>query len=301
MSLQNVIILGAGGNLGPSILSALTSDPHFTVSVLSRHSSTSIFPPSVTVHRIGDDFPEAELLAAFKGQDAVVSTLSHAATGHKAIIDAAVHAGVKRFVASEFGSNTNNANLMALLPAVFGPKVEVVSYLKEQAATTGLTWSAFVTGAFFDWGLTSGFLGFDLAAHHATVFDDGATRWATTNLAQIGRAVTSALRAPDRSANRYLYVSSFTVSQKDVLAALERATGRQWAVTRVAAEEVRASALARLARGEFDFGVVTDLIRYLHFVDGYGSNYVEEGLGCNALLGLEEESLEETVGRVVKE
>ncbi|MCJ1284878.1 hypothetical protein MMC26_004215 [Xylographa opegraphella] len=298
MSLKNVIILGAGGNLGPSILAALTSDPHFTVSVLSRHSSTSTFPPGVTVHRIGDDYPEADLLAAFKGQDAVVSTLSHA-VGHKAIIDAAIKAGVKRFVPSEFGSNTRNANVLALMPKLFGPKVEVVDYLKEKEAT-GLTWSAVVTGAFFDWALKVGFLGFDIPAREATIFDDGATRWATTTLAQIGRAVRNTLLVPEQSANRYLPVSSFTVSQNSVLAALEEATGQKWAVTRVDAEAVKRAALARLEKGEFDMGVVTDLIRYLHFVDGYGSNYAEEGLGCNELLSLETESLEETVARVVK-
>ena len=151
MSLKNIILLGAGGNLGPSILAALTADPHFTVSVLTRHSSTVTFPSSVTVHRIGDDYPDAELLAAFKGQDAVVSTLSHMAAGaHTRIVDAAVAAGVKRFVPSEFGSDTRNANALALLPAMFAPKVAMVDYLKGQEAA-GLTWTAFVTGAFFDW------------------------------------------------------------------------------------------------------------------------------------------------------
>ncbi|MCJ1420838.1 hypothetical protein MMC32_007197 [Xylographa parallela] len=300
MSIKNVIILGAGGNLGPSILSALTSDPHFTVSVLSRHSSTSTFPAHVTVHRISDAYPEAELVAAFQGQDAVVSTLSHAAGGgHKAITDAAVKAGVKRFVASEFGSNTQNANLMALVPSMFKPKVAVVDYLREQESA-GLTWSAFITGAFFDWGLKVGFLGFDIAAHTATIFDDGAAEWATTNLAQIGRAVRNALRAPEKSANRYLYVSSFTVSQNRILAACEKATGQKWTVTRVDGQAVKRAALARMAKGELDMGVFTDLIRVIHFMDGYGSNYVEEGQGCNELLSLETESLDETVARVVK-
>ncbi|MCJ1437472.1 hypothetical protein MMC27_006859 [Xylographa pallens] len=300
MTIKNVILIGAGGNLGPSILSALTSDPRFTVSVLSRHSSTSTFPPQVTVHRISDAYPEAELLAAFRGQDAIVSTLSHAATGaHKAIIDAAVAAGVQRFIPSEFGSDTQNANLRALLPAVFGPKIEVVDYLRAQEAT-GLTWTAVITGAFFDWGLRVGFLGFDLAARTATVLGDGATEWATTNLAQIGRAVRNALLAPEKCANRYVYVSSFTVSQNGILAALEKATGQQWAVTRVDAEAVKRAALARMAKGEFDLGVVTDLIRVVHFVDGYGSNYVEAGRGSNELLSLETESLDETVARVLK-
>ena len=151
MSIKNVIIIGAGGNLGPYILSAFTSDPYFTVSVLARHSSTSTFPSHVNVHRVGDDYPEAELLEAFKGQDAVISTAMQAVKGgHQSIIDAAIKAGVKRFVPSEFGGNTQNKKATALVPGLFGGKVEVVDYLKQKEGT-GLTWSAIVTGPFFDW------------------------------------------------------------------------------------------------------------------------------------------------------
>ncbi|MCJ1379505.1 hypothetical protein MMC17_002606 [Xylographa soralifera] len=296
MSIKNVIILGAGGNLGPSILSAFTSDPHFTVSVLSRHSSTSTFPPHVTVHRISDDYPEAELVAAFKGQDAVISTLSHAVKGgHKPIIDAAIKAGVKRFVPSEFGSDTTNPKAAALIPAMFAAKIEVVNYLKEKEGT-GLTWTAVVTGAFFDWAMKVGFMGFDLTSHKATIFDDGTTKWATGTLAQIGLGVKNAMLAPEKTANRYVYVSSFVISQNDILASLEKATGQKWDVTHVDGEEVKRAALAR----DFDMSVVMDLIRYMHFVDGYGGNYVEAGKGSNELLSLKTENLDETIARVVK-
>ncbi|MCJ1404241.1 hypothetical protein MMC11_007466 [Xylographa trunciseda] len=300
MSIKNVIIIGAGGNLGPSILSAFTSDAHFTVSVLARQSSKSTFPPEVTVHRISDDYPEAELIAAFKGQDAVISTITHSASGgQKPIIDAAIKAGVKRFVPSEFGSNTGNANATALLPGLFGEKVEIVNYLKEKEGT-GLTWSAFVTGAFFDWGMKIGFLGFDLATHKATIFNDGTDKWATSNLAQIGLAVKKAMLVPEKTANMYLYVESFTVSQKIVLESLEKATGEKWDVTTVDAEATKSAAQAELAKGNYSMPVFTDLIRYVNYVHGHGSNYVEDGLGSNELLSLKTESLDETIAKLVK-
>lgn len=149
-SIRNVIIIGAGGNLGPTILSALDTGPHFTVSVLARHSSKSTFPSHVKVHRIGDDYPEAELLEAFKGQDAVVSTIATASTvRQRAIVDTAIKAGVRRFVPSEFGSDTQNQKAVAILPQYFKGKVETVEYLKEKEKE-GLTWTAFVTGPFFE-------------------------------------------------------------------------------------------------------------------------------------------------------
>jgi saccharopine dehydrogenase-like NADP-dependent oxidoreductase len=149
-SIKNIVIIGAGGRLGPSILAAFDKDPNFTVSILSRNSSTQTFPAHITVHRVSDDYPEAELLKAFKGQDAIVSTIATASTAQQhAIIDAAIKAGVKRFVPSEFGSDTRNDKAMAILPQYFKGKADTVEYLKSKEST-GLTWTAFVTGCFFE-------------------------------------------------------------------------------------------------------------------------------------------------------
>jgi hypothetical protein len=150
MALRNVIIIGAGGHLGPSILSAFRSDPRFNVSVLSRQSSTSKFPEDTKVHRVGDDYPDDEVLSAFRGQDAVVSTIATASAGQQTrLIDIAIEAGVKRFVPSEFGSDTRHPNAMAILPQYFGGKNATVDYLMTKEKD-GLTWSSFVTGPFFE-------------------------------------------------------------------------------------------------------------------------------------------------------
>lgn len=153
--LTKVLLIGAGGRLGPSILSIFDADPRFTLSILARQSSTSNFPSHIKVHRVSDDYPEAGLLEALKGQDAVVSTMAttnlHQQRG---IIDAAIKAGVKRFVPSEFGSDTVNERAMALLPQYFKGKKDTVDYLKTKEKE-GLTWSAFVTGPFFELSVIS--------------------------------------------------------------------------------------------------------------------------------------------------
>jgi len=148
--IKNVIIIGAGGHLGPTILSAFASDPYFTTSILARKSSASTFPPNLKVFRVSDDYPETELLEAFKGQDAIISTIATTSAGtQNVIIDAAVKAGVKRFVPSEFGSDTLNAKAMEILPQYFAGKTGAVDYLKTKEKD-GLTWTAFVTGPFFE-------------------------------------------------------------------------------------------------------------------------------------------------------
>lgn len=158
MAFKNVIIIGAGGHLGPSILSVFRTDPRFNVSVLSRQSSTSEFPKGVKVHRVGDDYPDDEVLSAFKGQDAVISTMATASLGQQTrLIDLAIKAGVKRFIPSEFGSDTRHPNAMAILPQYFGGKNATVDYLIEKEKD-GLTWSSFVTGPFFELYVLSPFL-----------------------------------------------------------------------------------------------------------------------------------------------
>jgi hypothetical protein len=140
----------AGGNLGPSVLEALDKDPQFTVSILSRESSKSSFPSHVKVHTIDDGYPEKDLLDIFTGQDAVVSMVSYGSTAKQIdFVNAAVAAGVKRFIPSDFSTDPRNPVAIALLPH-FKDKNDIVDYLKTQEAK-GLTWSGVITGGFFDW------------------------------------------------------------------------------------------------------------------------------------------------------
>jgi hypothetical protein len=149
--IKKVIVVGAGGHLGPHIISAFDTSSHFTLSILTRKSSRSTFPSHIPVHRVGDDYPEAELLEALKGQDVVISTIAtQAILKQKTIIDAAIKAEVKHFVPSEFGLDTQNEQGMAVLPQLFKPKVEIVEYLKSKEKKDGLRWTAFVTGPFFE-------------------------------------------------------------------------------------------------------------------------------------------------------
>ena len=95
MSIASVTLLGADGNLGPSIYEALTSNG-FDVTVLKRKSSksTTTYPKQATV---GDAFEVDELVDVLKGQDAVVVTVKGSQTDlQKRIADAAVRARVKR-------------------------------------------------------------------------------------------------------------------------------------------------------------------------------------------------------------
>lgn len=97
-----------------------------------------------------DSYPEDQLLAAFSGQDAVVLTISPNDIGQiKLLIDGAIKAGVKRFIPSEFGSDTSDHKVVERVP-LFAGKEEIVKYLQSKEPS-GLSWTAIINGAFFDW------------------------------------------------------------------------------------------------------------------------------------------------------
>jgi uncharacterized protein YbjT (DUF2867 family) len=305
-SIKNVIVIGASGSVGPHIVSSLLENG-FAVSVLTRLTSSATFPSSVTVHRT--DYSKTSLVEAFKGQDAVVSTIASYSTHQQVdIIDAAVTAGVKRFIPSEYGVDTSLPQIAELLPLAL-EKQKTVGYLRTKEAS-GLSWTAVIVGGFFDWALElPGIMGWDVAGRKATIFDGGGVEYEVTNVAQIGRAVAAALSADrlEDTKNRYIYVNSFTITQNQVLASLEELTGDQFAVTgKTKAELVKHGLeVVKRAGGKVDgsdkeytaatLGLITAAI-YGH--GGFNDYSKTKGL-WNKRLGLPKEDLKATVARIV--
>lgn len=293
MSIKNVVLIGAGGNLGPSILSALL--PHFTVTVLSRQSSTSTFPSTVRVIKVSDSYPHDEVLSAFQGQDAVITAASaESLAAQKTLIDAAVEAGVKRFVPNEWGSDTQDPALAAEIP-IFQGKVDIMNHLRTKEGA-GLSWTAIANSGFFDWGIKVGFFRFDLAGRKATIINSGERKFPSTTLGTIGEALAQALLQPEATKNKYLYIQSFYRSQNEILAALEKASGEKWQVEKLDSKKFVADGREKASKG--DISGWYDLI-FNHNLETADWSVTKENYG-NKLLGLPEENFEETVKQVVE-
>lgn len=102
------------------------------------------------MHDIDDTYPQDQLVGAFKGQDAVISLLPPVDVNQlNSIADAAAQAGVKRYIPSEFGSDTAAPEVLKLIP-MFNKKAAITDYLKTKESS-GMSWTAVVNGAFFDW------------------------------------------------------------------------------------------------------------------------------------------------------
>ncbi|EPE31218.1 NAD(P)-binding Rossmann-fold containing protein [Glarea lozoyensis ATCC 20868] len=291
---QRVIVLGAGGSLGPAILKALAR--HFEVSILTRKCSTSSFAPTFKVVTIADDYPTAELLEAFKNQDVVVCLMSPwACESQKQIIDAAVKAGVKRFIPAEFAYDSTNANAIKHLPAL-QIRANIVTHLQAQESK-GLTWTAFITGPFLDWCLLNGRMGFDVVNREAMIFDQGDQPFSTSTLALIGDAVARALLQPEATQNRRLFVSSVTTTQNKILAALQKHSKEPWKTTSVESRTKVDEANEMFKTG----GDPVEAFKFLIMAVQYGANTGSDfsGRDSNELLGLVHEDLDEIVQRVL--
>lgn len=89
----------------------------------------------------------------------------------------------------------------------------------------GFRYTSIISGPFLSWGISSAFLGYDLASKTAKVYDGGNLRVTYSEISQVGLAVSRALSL---SLCGYYHISSITTTQNDILSALERLSGEKW-------------------------------------------------------------------------
>lgn len=313
-AIHNVLIAGATGSVGAPITTALLAEPTFKVTILSRKTSSAKFPPHVPVIKVSDDYTFSELTAAFKDQDAVISALSTTpvtqgeGTSGLAyrLIDAALAAGVKRFIPSEFGANNLDPRPRDLVP-VYDRKGAMLEYLIAACSSPvnkyGMTWTSVSCGSWLDWALdpkaSGNFLGIDVAKQTARVYDSGRSRFAVTTSHNTGLAVVKALLNADPTANKQVFLSDFTTSSLSVIEELERQTGQKWDLY----WQDSAPEIAKL-RGSFDagdFNATYGLLALSFSADvDVGYDFESEQQLWNERLGLPKVRLEEVVADAVK-
>ncbi|SPJ91015.1 related to 2`-hydroxyisoflavone reductase [Fusarium torulosum] len=289
--IKNITVIGASGNVGVPLVKALQT-AGFQVTALVRESSSSTFPAGVSVKRVNYE-SVGSLKTALQGQDAVVSTASAALLSRQPlIIDAAIAAGVKRFIPSEYGINTRtveHAGLKAMLEA----KIKTVDYLIEKSKETpSFSWTGLSTGLFFDWGLLHTFIGFNKSAKSARIVDSGSEPFSTSNLPFIGKAVAAILANPEKTANKYITIASFTTTQNEILKFIEEESGEKWSRQSVTSAELNKAGHEKLSQG--DYMALADFLLASNFEDG-GNHAVNPEDTGNDLLGIGVEDPKVTV------
>jgi putative NADH-flavin reductase len=278
MAYKKVAIAGATGNLGPSIVNELVNQG-FEVTVLSSSGNTSSLPSAVKVIKV-DYSSQDSLISALRGQEAFISAIPKHEE-QPALIDAAIAAGVQRFIPSEFGSNIIGNDKVRALP-VFAGKLKTQEYLRAKQDKISHTF--LINGLFLDWGLSIGWLA-NLKGK-TDINDNGDSVHSFTLLADIAKAVAGILKHPEETKNRGVYVQSAALSQNQVLEIAQKVKPEFKAETQqVDLAEVEKNAYAELKKENGDIGsAMRGFIKVSIFREGYGNLWDEKN--DNELLGV---------------
>jgi hypothetical protein len=136
----------------------------------------------------------------------------------------------------------------------------------------------------------------------AQIWDEGDVPFAVTNLPDIGKALAAILTEPEAyeaSRNQFVYLASHIVTQRQLVAAAEAATGKTWPVERLDGQRLIKESKEKLAKG--DASGVMLLIQGLAFAKINGralSDYRPLGI-WNQRLGLPQVSLEDDVEQLL--
>ncbi|KAM0265398.1 hypothetical protein ACHAQJ_000240 [Trichoderma viride] len=295
---RNIAVLGGTGQVGRPIVKALI-DADFNVTVVTR--SSSLNPKEINgAIFVTSDYTYESLVKIFTGQEAVVSAVAAGPpiAAQKVMVDAASQAGVRRFIPSEYGSSSI-AQPLEDFKKLMAPKTELIGYLREKCRLhPQLSWTCLSGGALFDVGIHSRAWGISVSERTATIFDTGEARFDSTTIPAMAQSVVSVLQRPADSANQYLLIRSFVVSQSEILAVLEDITQSKWLVSYVNAENLRQEGWRLLAGGNPKQGIES-IIRGALFQGQKDISVYQDDL-ANTQLGLPTTNLRDYLESMVK-
>lgn len=283
---------------------ALLKTGKHTVTAVTRIDSNSTLPEGVEVKKVDYDNPSS-LVEALQGQDALIITMGAMAPPDQQtkLIQAAADASVPWVLPNEWSPDTANEALVADV-FIFQQATKARELIAELGKSSFIAVS---TSFWYEWSLAiRDAYGFDFANRAVTLFDDGETKISTSTWPQVGRAVAGLMSLPiqpegedkgkclDRFRDKQVYLSSFTVSQKDMLDSVLRVTGTsldEWKVTKEPVNERYANGIRAMQTGD-RMGFVRMMYSRVFFPDDSGNFEKTKGT-VNGLLGLPKEDIDE--------
>lgn len=269
----------------------------FNVTVIVRASTAATFPDSVNVVTV--DYSSVDSVTeALKGQDAVVSTVgTPGILGQNLFIGAAVAAGVKRFLPSDFGCDLGNP-LTGALP-VYKNKKAIHKKLQDAAAANpDFTYTLVCNNAFLDFGIKAQTI-LSWKEGKPKFYDGGNAVFSATTLDSVGEAVAGVLNHPEETRNRFVYIKDIDITQSKLLEIAKRVDpARTWEEP----QHFSTAEMEKVSNESLAKGVITPqvmgayILRVLFGPPEYHSLYEEVD---NELLGLKGKT-EAEVEAVVK-
>ncbi|PNP56320.1 hypothetical protein THARTR1_03845 [Trichoderma harzianum] len=293
--IRNVAVAGASGNIGSYVLKALLQ-ANFNVTVLTRSQKPGAYDSKITVAEV--DFTSvSSLTSALQNQDAIVSTVGkNGLEAQKLLIDAAIAAGVQRFIPSDYGVCTTSPKVLGL--PFYSTLATIRQYLAEKAATSALSYTIVAIGSFLEYVLMTPAV-VNFKDHSVALMDEGKNRISTSPLASIGTAIAGVFKNPDETKNRVVYVSATILTQKQVFdIAKELKPEITWTVSNIKSSDILKEGLDAVASGDSSLQAVGKILIGTAFGgDEYGCAYDNND---NSLLGIETVSHEKLKGLIAQ-
>jgi hypothetical protein len=272
---QILTFIQASGNLGQSIIPSLLQSG-FTVTIIARPGGRSYTPPvtnsstdtQAIQHKEAAYDDIAALTAALHDQDALIEAFhTNGAVHQRTIVRAALAAGVKHLITSEFGLDTFHANAGHM--PISTVKIEAQRVLEEElqlAVKDGnaapLAWTAIFVGIWYDWGIRTGGSWVDPPTRTIRRLGSGNQKVSMSRIAVNGEAVVTVLRKPELFRNRPAYFASHTVSINELIALVREVsedTDKGWTVVDVPSVDAVKSAGLHLWETDGENGVQDQL------------------------------------------
>ncbi|KAF7342887.1 Glycoside hydrolase [Mycena sanguinolenta] len=250
---QRVLILGATGKTGQSILHALLKEPQsFDVEALVRPASVgkpevqNLAAQGVKIHVVDISGPMDQLIRVLTGVDVFISAID--AMGQRAqlgLVKAAKSAGVKRFVPCAFITVAPPGGVMALRDS----KEEVYQEIWKES----LPYTIIDVGYWHQISfptLPSGRVDYaSVITPQVQIHAGGTAPNMLTDLRDIG-AFTSLIIKDPRTLNKFVVTYSDVLSENEIFALMEEISGekiqeRQYATDEIIAMHEGAAANAR--------------------------------------------------------
>lgn len=283
-----------------------------TVTAISRSTSKSPLPPGIRVAQVDYD-NEQSLVDALQGQQFLFISMALKASpdSQQKLITAAAKAGVLWIMPNSYGTDVMNRKLVEENFNGAGLWSGIKSV--EEAGVS--SWVMMCCQFWYEYSLSVGPVawGFDLVNRKATFYDDGLTPINTSTWLQCGRAaaalVSLKILPEDRNdtsltlsqwRNKPLYISSFLLSQRDMLDSIQRVTGttdEDWQIDHESSQDRWARGVRGMAEQNHG-ALMTAMYARTHFPNGDG-NLEKCGL-ANKSLGLPKEDLDKATLRGVE-
>lgn len=297
----NVLFIGGASGVARSFLPPLIASPNVNITILSRLNSTSSLAnlPS-SIKKVNADLTDLPtLISAFEGIDVIVSTISFAVLHHEALyLEAAIAAGVKRFIASGYGVDPAHPSIQTKKDhPFFKPKISNQALQEKLAAEGKISYTTIVPAAFADWGFEYSFWGIDIPNRKAILIDGGDVPYSSTNLLTVGKTLAWIVNNLDASKNRKIYIQDIAASQNELLAETEKVLGGEpFEREYLTGPEAFDKGVKLATEGKLAEGVKLVLLATVCGKDGAGLNLGNDG----EEIGLVPVSLERIVSGGVK-